>query len=59
MRVIALLALALASCRPDDNAGQPVPDFGGNLGPMAPDMARDLGAPPDARHVIDLATVDG
>lgn len=58
MRLIAL-ALLLAACRPEDSAGQPVPDFGGNLGQTAPDMARDLGAPPDARHVIDLATIDG
>jgi len=56
MRVIALVALVLAACRPDDSAGQPVPDFGGNLGPTAPDMARDLGAPPDARYFVDLAS---
>ena len=53
-----MLALLLAACRPDDSAGQPVPDFAGMLGPTAPDlstdMARDL-----ARYFVDLDTPDG
>ena len=48
---LALLVIILCGgCRPEDNAGQPVPDFGGRLGAVSPDMARDLSPPP-----IDVA----
>lgn len=57
MRFLALVLL-LAACRPDDSAGQPVPDFAGNLGPTAPDMASDM-ARDLVSHILDLDTPDG
>lgn len=58
MRLFAL-ALLLAGCDPSVPPRVYQQDFAGNLGPTAPDMARDLGAPPDARYFVDLAMVDG